>query len=276
MVLKGRLPDTDIQAMHGLLNQKYLNDSVRARLHFSLAGVLDARGDYSGAAALLEIANARQSSARAARGRTYDADEHSRFIDWLITAFTPELLARGRQWGDPDPRPVFIVGLPRSGTTLVEQILASHRLVHGAGELPDVQRVFQGLPEVVGQPFDDPFAALDRLGPAAARVAARRYLDRLDDLAPPTAARVVDKMPENIHFLGIIALLWPAARVIVCNRDARDIAVSCWQTGFATIHWANHPDHIARRLADHQRYPRALEALAVPLMARSAIRGTGR
>ncbi len=252
-ILRGRLPDTDIQVMQGLLDQKYLEDRVRARLHFSLAGVLDARGFYSVAVPLLMVANALQSSAWAARGRIYDPDRHSSFIDQLIAAFTPELLARGRRWGDPDPWPVFIVGLPRSGTTLVEQILASHPQVHGAGELSDVQHIFQGLPKVVGWPFDDPFSALNALGPVTAKVAARWYLERLETLAPPTAARVVNKMPDNIHFLGLIALLWPNARVIVCSRDVRDIAVSCWQTGFATIQWANHPDHIARRLVDFQR-----------------------
>ena len=60
-------------------------------------------------------------------------------------------------------------------------------------------------------------------------------------------------MPDNIHYLGLIAFLWSGARVIVCNRDVRDIAISCWQTGFASISWANDSDHIARRFADYQR-----------------------
>ncbi len=68
-----------------------------------------------------------------------------------------------------------------------------------------------------------------------------------------TAARVVDKMPDNMHFLALIAWLWPGARVIVCSRDVRDVAVSCWQTGFAKIRWANDPNHIARCLVDYQR-----------------------
>ncbi len=64
--------------------------------------------------------------------------------------------------------------------------------------------------------------------------------------------RVIDKMPDNIRFLGLIALLWPGARVIVCNRDLRDIAVSCWLNGFAMI-WSKTWEHIARRFADYQR-----------------------
>ncbi len=251
--LKGRLPDSDVAAMHALLDSKYLDERTRARLHFSLAGVLDARGQYPRAAALLAVANALDSRAVSVRGGTYDPGGHSHFIDRIIAAFGPDSFLRGRGWGNPDPRPIFIVGLPRSGTTLTEQILASHPKVHGAGELPDLQRIFQRLPEFAGRPHDDPFAVASNLGLTTARTAARVYLDRLDELALPPLARVVDKMPDNIHYLGLIALLWSGARVIVCSRDVRDIAISCWQTGFATIAWASVSDHIARRFADYQR-----------------------
>ena len=65
--------------------------------------------------------------------------------------------------------------------------------------------------------------------------------------------RVVDKMPDNIELLGLIAMLWPGARVIVTRRDLRDVALSCWQTGFASIRWANDFEHIARQFADYER-----------------------
>jgi tetratricopeptide (TPR) repeat protein len=251
--LKGRLPANDFQAMVELLDQKYLPDDNRSRLLFSLAGTLDAQGDHEEAAAKLETANLLQASARAARGQRHDPDRQSSFIDRLISAFTPELIARGRGCGEPDPRPVFVVGLPRSGTTLIEQILASHREVHGAGELPDARRAFQSLPDLVGRPWTDPCDAVAALDPISSRAAARQYLTALEAQAPPGAARIVDKMPDNIELLGLIALLWPAARVIVSRRDLRDVAVSCWQTGFASIRWANDYEHIARRFADYER-----------------------
>jgi hypothetical protein len=75
----------------------------------------------------------------------------------------------------------------------------------------------------------------------------------LDELSPGTAARIVDKMPDNSRLLGLIAMLWPNARVIVCGRDLRDVALSCWQTGFTSTPWNNDWDHLARRFADHQR-----------------------
>jgi tetratricopeptide (TPR) repeat protein len=251
--LKGRLPATEVQAIEDMLSQKYLPDDSRSLLLFGLAAILDAQGDYAGAAARLENANALQASARAARGEPACADHYARFIDRIKSAFTPDLIARGRGWGDPDPRPVFVVGLPRSGTTLIEQILASHAQVHGVGELPDVRGVFQSLPELVARPGADPCDALIALTPISVKAAARTYLDRLNTLAPPTATRVVDKMLDNIDLLGLIAILWPNARVIVCRRNLRDVAVSCWQTGFASIRWANDYEHIARRFADYER-----------------------
>jgi len=251
--LRGRLPAVDIRAMEDLLDRKYLSDDCRSRLLFGLAGVRDEQGDHAGAAARLERANALQAAARAARGQFDDPGQYSRFVDGVIAAFTPQVIARGRGWGDPDPRPVFVVGLPRSGTTLIEQILATHPDVHGVGELPEARRVFQSLPALVGLPSADPCEALFALDSRSTKAAARRYLDRLNELAPPSADRVVDKMPDNIDLLGLIAMLWPGARVIVCQRDLRDVAVSCWQTGFASIRWANDHEHIARRFADQKR-----------------------
>ena len=148
-----------------------------------------------------------------------------------------------------------MVGLPRSGTTLVEQILASHSQVHGEGELAEARRTFESLPELVGKPWLNPSEAVGALDPLSTKTAARRYLDRLNASGPIHSGpiRVVDKMPDNLELLGMIAILWPKARVIVCGRDLRDIAVSCRQTDFASIHWTNEWDHLARRFADHER-----------------------
>ena len=153
--LKRRLPEAELQVMEGLLVQERLTDDTRASLHFCLAAVYDARGLYSRAASLVETANALRASARAARGQTYNPDSHSRFINGVIATFSADFLARRRGWGEPDPRPVFVVGLPRSGTTLVEQVLASHSQVHGAGELPEARRTFQSLPD---SPADPPWS----------------------------------------------------------------------------------------------------------------------
>ncbi len=189
------------------------------------------------------------------------------FVDRMIAAFDADVLGRGRGWVPVDPRPVFVVGLPRSGTSLVEQILASHPKIHGAGELHDVGRIFQSLPNLVGLIAGDSFDAVRFLVPGSAKAAARIYIERLHALAPAQAERVVDKLPDNIRFLGLIALLWPGARVIVCSRDLRDIAVSSWLNGFA-LTWSKKWEHIARRFADYQRIVGALETDQGHSMAR--------
>jgi hypothetical protein len=187
-----------------------------------------------------------------AHGRVHDPNGESAFTDQMIAAFSTEFLAHGRGWVTPDSRPVFVVGLQRSGTTLVEQIIASHPQIHGAGELRDVGQIFHDLPQIVGPAARDSFDALNRLGPDSATRAARFLLERFDELAPSTATRVVDKAPDNIRFLGLIALLWPGARVIVCDRDLRDVAVSCWLAGYAVL-WSHQWEHIARRFAVYQQ-----------------------
>jgi tetratricopeptide (TPR) repeat protein len=254
--LKGRMPEDEVQAIRRLIDHKSLPAAPRALLRFGLAAVYDARGLYEDAAKLLEEANRLQGVAKAGRGEAYDPDHHSALVDRFIATFTPEAIARVSGWVEPDVRPVFVVGLPRSGTTLVEQILASHVQIHGAGELYCAHTVFQVLPQLVGRPNLDALDAFSALESKSAQAASRQYLEALNAVAPPGRARVVDKMPDNFRLIGMIAALWPGARVIVCARDPRDVALSCWQTGFESNAWANHPEHIARRIADYERLMR--------------------
>jgi len=253
LLLKSSMPEDEVSRLSQLLEAADIADDQRALGHFGLAAVLDDRGMYSLAALHFESANRLQSSVDTARGQSYDPDSHARYIDLLIDSFNSEFLAERRSWGDRDPRPVFVVGLPRSGTSLVEQILASHTQIHGAGELKDVDRLFQSLPKLTGRPGQNAFEATRYLTIESVQAAAQQYLQRLDSLAPPSARRVTDKMPDNFRMIGLIALLWPQARVIVCRRDLRDIAVSCWQNGFQSLPWTTNWDSMARRFADYQR-----------------------
>jgi hypothetical protein len=143
------------------------------------------------------------------------------------------------------------VGLPRSGTTLLEQVLASHSQVFGAGEQRLARQAFESLPEMLN-PAGTPTECLPRLDLATVRRLAQRHLDRLGALNA-RAPRVVDKMPDNYLYLGLLAVLFPRARLIHCRRDLRDVAVSCWMTNFRSIRWACDPEHIARRFEDYRR-----------------------
>src|SRR5262249_31065579 len=131
-LLRGRLPEADQAAMQARLADPHLPAGKRLALHFGLAQVLDARGAYGEAAEHLGQANALRRAEWQQRGQGYDPAEHTRFVEDLLAAFTPGYFERVRGFGLETERPVFIVGLPRSGTTLIEQILASHSQVFWA------------------------------------------------------------------------------------------------------------------------------------------------
>ena len=195
MNLGDRLPDAELEAMKVLLDQPHLDDSSRAALAYSVATILDARGCYEEAARFFSLANARQAAARARKGEFFNLKRSTREIEDTIAGFTPEVLEALGGRGNPSRRPIFVVGMPRSGTTLLEQVLASHPSVFGAGELTDVlelARELSGLPESQAALIK----TLLSLDPASLRALADRYITRLDRLAP-ASQHVVDKMPGN-------------------------------------------------------------------------------
>jgi hypothetical protein len=110
---------------------------------------------------------------------------------------------------------------------------------------------FEALPTATRRPAPPP-ASLENLNQGAVRAAAQRHLDRLGAL-DATKPRVVDKMPDNYLYMGLLATLFPRAKVIHCRRDLRDVAVSCWMTSFKHVRWAADLDHIATRFAQYRR-----------------------
>jgi tetratricopeptide (TPR) repeat protein len=262
-MLRAKLPEADLAAMRRLLDDPYLSGGKRSALHFGLAQALDAQGNYTEAAEHLRQANALALAQWQKRGQAYDSVSHARFVSGLIAACTPEFFARVRGWGLETERPVFIVGLPRSGTTLTEQILAQHSQVFGAGELSLVPEAFSTLP---GGREAEPPERLGRLDRETAGGIARRHLDRLGELNA-AARRVADKLPDNYQFLGFLAALFPKAKFIHCRRDLRDVAVSCWMTHFRHIRWASDPNHIASRFQEYERLMAHWQrVLPVPLL----------
>ena len=133
--------------------------------------------------------------------------------------------------GEASEQPVFIVGMPRSGTSLVENILASHSQVFGADELTDIEAISNAIQKysASGNPYP---TALRDVPDAVIKEFAQRYLERLRDLAP-TAQRIVNKMPTNFEHLGLIALMLPNARIIHCKRDRIDTCLSCYFQNFS-------------------------------------------
>ena len=231
-------------------------------MHFGLAQVLDARGEYAEAAEHADRANALQLSAWRKCGQEYDPNKDAFLIMQMIAVCTPDFFKRVHGFGLETEIPVFVMGLPRSGTTLIEQILAGHSQVFAAGE---IKLVLDTMAEIGGQGagFSEGFRQLNR--PAVQRLASR-HLERLRALNG-TVLRIVDKLPDNYVHLGLLASLFPRAKFIHCRRDLRDVAVSCWMTHFQEVRWANDHEHIASRFHEYQRIMEHWhKVLPVPLL----------
>ncbi len=250
-LLRGKLPDEDLASLRTMLAEPEQLDGRRAVLHFGLAQALDARKEYAEAAQHLLDANALALESWKKRGEIYDPIKHAQFVDDMLAVSTSEFFARTRGLGSDSERPVFIVGLPRSGTTLIEQVLASHSQVFGAGELRLTREDFELLPTAMRSGLDA-MTCMSQITREAAQSLALRHLDCLIAHSA-TAARVVDKMPDNYMYLGLLAVLFPKAKFIHCRRDLRDVAVSCWMTNFRQIRWANSLDQIASRFHQYER-----------------------
>jgi tetratricopeptide (TPR) repeat protein len=250
-MLRSKLPAEDVQAIRRLLARPQMAPAKRLALHFGLAQVLDANGSYDEAGEHLRLGNGLCRALWDKQGKTYDPQAHTRLIDSLIGAFTPEFFKRVAAFGVRSDVPIFIIGLPRSGTTLTEQVLASHSKVHGAGELNLAREGFEGLAGAIGHP-GSPIDALNYLTPENTQGLANWHLGQLREKAPQ-AIRVVDKMPDNYMFVGWLHTLFPNAKFIHCRRDLRDVAVSSWMTNFRNIRWAADQDHIAARYREYQR-----------------------
>jgi tetratricopeptide (TPR) repeat protein len=171
------------------------------------------------------------------RFQPFSREAHGAFIQANMALLDRARLAAGARAGNADPAPVFIVGMPRSGTTLCEQILAAHAQVHGAGERGALAQTFA----VLGGGHDTA-AAVQRIAELDAGTldaAASRYLADLHALAPHKT-RFVDKMPGNYLYLGLAGLMLPGTRIIHCVRDPRDIGLSIFTFRFHGHHGYAH------------------------------------
>ena len=186
-------------------------------LHFALGKSYDDIGDHAKAFPRFLEGN------RLKRATfDYDPDETARRIDSIMRNFDMATMDRLRGGGDPSHLPIFILGMPRSGTTLVEQIISSYPGVHGAGELVDLAAILRH--DIAGAVFPDNLHSLDQ-----ARLTAwgAEYVAGLQRRAPD-ARRITDKMPANFLAVGLIHLMLPNAKIIHVNRNPVDTCLSCF------------------------------------------------
>ena len=238
----GAFGDDEVAALRQQLAEKRVSDSDRAKLQFALADVLEQKGDAAGAFAAYAAGNALRKAWLEKGGRGFDADAYDRAVDAVIAAYDRRWFDRHKKGkGVSTDQPVFIVGMPRSGTTLVEQIAASHPKVAGRGEI-DLIRALAG----------DAAAAASR-DDAGLKAMAATYLDRLR-MDADQAIRITDKTPFNFLYLGLIQVLFPNARAVHCVRDPLDTGFSCFRQNFAAPHaWACDLADIGRTMRAYRR-----------------------
>ncbi len=175
--------------------------------------------------------------AKAVSAAHYDINRYEKRVDEFCELFNQLFLSTRKNFGEASKKPVFIVGMPRSGTTLTEQIISSHPLVMGAGELSEISTIARGFGDnhKSGARFSD---KLLKLTTDESRLSAQRYLKHLAHYSHE-AQRITDKMPHNFEYVGLIALLFPNATIIHCKRDAIDNCLSCYMNAFSDAHAYN-------------------------------------
>ena len=199
----------------------------RCQLSFALGKALEDRQDWAESFSFYQQGNRlKKATAR------YRADAMERTISQQIEVCTPELFERNAHSGCTDPAPIFIVGLPRSGSTLIEQILAAHPQVEGTMELADIPRIVQGLQgrESVDGPQHYP-RVLGTLAPADLLRLGEQYISGTRLYRHSERPRFIDKMPNNFRHVGLIHLILPRARII----DARREPMACCFSNFKQL-----------------------------------------
>ncbi len=204
--------DPHIAAMAAALDDPATTTSNRLNLHSALAKAYEDIGKFDKVFACLDASNNLRRETI-----SYVMADRDRDVDQTIATFTPALLSRFNGGGCESELPIFIVGMPRSGSSLVEQILASHPQIHGAGERRDMGRI-AATPGNIGDAGTIDLEAL-----------VQTYIDAIRH---DGATRVIDKAPGNFERLGLIRLILPRARIIHCHRDPMDTCLSCFKTLF--------------------------------------------
>jgi tetratricopeptide (TPR) repeat protein len=235
--------DPCLAAMEALAQEMAaLSEEAQLELHFALGGAFAELGRPARSFPHLLKGNALKR-----RQIVYDEAAVLGHFEHIRAAYTPEIMRDKQGIGDPSTIPVFVLGMPRSGSTLIEQILASHPKIFGAGELND---------------FEESAANLGGLDPKTACLLTRDALCRIGasyvgsvKARAPDAARIVDKMPGNFRLAGLIHLALPNARIIHTMRDPIDTCLSC----FSNLFSGDQP--YTYDLGELGRYYRAYEAL---------------
>jgi tetratricopeptide (TPR) repeat protein len=223
-----RFGDADIRALREALARDNLSDEDRLHFEFSLGKALEDEKMYEPSFTHYSRGNAIR-----AKSHVYSAEENSKYVQRCKALFTREFFAARASSGVPARDPIFILGLPRAGSTLLEQILASHSLVEGTMELPDIPQIAR---HIAGGQEDEGTGFLQALAAISAeqlRSLGERYLQGTQVLRKAGTPFFIDKMPNNCLYTGLIHLILPNARIIDARRHPLGCSFSCFKQHFA-------------------------------------------
>lgn len=234
-----------IQTLNEALNKSGDSDDRQMLCHFALGRLHDRKGEADRAFDHFQQANT-------LKPRRFDPTEHEHHIDEIIRTFSADALTNNPRATHRDNRPIFIVGMPRSGTSLVEQILATHEDIVGGGELPTISSLAGQLRRMAGS-GGDLNTYPTSITQAQLNEMARVYLAQLDKIDTDTH-HITDKAPSNFLYLGLIAMMIPGTRIVHCKRDPMATCWSCFTTNFVGEHaYSYNLEHLGLYYQQYQR-----------------------
>ncbi|MBV9696488.1 MAG: sulfotransferase [Gammaproteobacteria bacterium] len=222
-----RFTDEDLRCMQEALGRHDLSADDRLQFEFALGKALEDRADYAGSFQHYTLGNALRRQLH-----PYSAQATTAYTQRCMEVWTPEYFAARAGAGASAADPIFIVGLPRAGSTLIEQILASHSQVEGIMELPQLPAIARDI--AAGQERQEDFPeTVGALTHAQLRALGERYLSETRALRRTDAPHFIDKMPNNVFYVGLIQLILPNARIIDARRHPLGCGFSCFRQHFA-------------------------------------------
>ncbi len=243
-----KFTDADVAAMEAEIAGKPAHENA-LHLHFALGKAWGERGDPGKSFDHYSAGN----TLRCAE-LEYDPAVVSHQVDRMATVLTPEYLAKNDGVGDPSPDPVFILGLPRAGSTLLEQILSSHTQVEGTMELPDIPAMAMREARKSGGELHDWPDAVREMEPARLAELGAEFLERTRVQRKTGKPFYIDKLPNNWSYAGFIHLILPNAKIIDARRHPLDCCFSNYRQHFAKGQGFSYSlDHIGRYYADYIR-----------------------
>ncbi|ARS26263.1 tetratricopeptide repeat-containing sulfotransferase family protein [Sphingomonas sp. KC8] len=250
------LDDADIAAMEGALLGEGITPEDRFHLHFAVGKAHEDAGST-------DIAFVHYAKGNRQRRDLidYDADQTTAYVDRSIALMTPEFFAKRAGQGCPAPDPIFIVGMPRAGSTLIEQILSSHPLVEGTQELPDIVTIARRLGDGAADEDKRYPASLADLAPASLMALGEEYLERTRIHRKTDRPHFIDKMPNNWMHVALIRLILPKARIIDARRHPLGCCFSNFKQHFARGQAFSYSlDEVGRYYRDYARMMAGVEA----------------